>query len=175
MEEKKKSNVGLIVLVVILLLACVGMGAFIFVNKDKLITKNSASASTEKNSSNKKKKSQEKDDKIADKGSQKKHDVRGTNNLVCGAPLVSVEAGRHKAEQLIEHVGRGKEQACVGRSAHVGHKLFRQSRVDKMDGEFRTAHQTERNELARCRGQYHGKEPVLQAECHDGKHHNNHE
>ena len=64
MEEKKKSNVGLIVLVVILLLACVGMGAFIFVNKDKLITKNSAS--TEKSSSNKQKKSQEKDDKIAD-------------------------------------------------------------------------------------------------------------
>jgi len=34
MEEKKKSNAGLIVLVVILLLACVGMGAFIFINKD---------------------------------------------------------------------------------------------------------------------------------------------
>ena len=39
MEEKKKSNVGLIILVVILLLTCVGMGAFIFVNKDKLTTK----------------------------------------------------------------------------------------------------------------------------------------
>ena len=39
MEEKKKSNVGLIVLVVILLLACAGMGAFIFVNKDKLMSK----------------------------------------------------------------------------------------------------------------------------------------
>lgn len=39
MEEKKKSNVGLILLVVILLLACVGMGAFIFVNKEKLMSK----------------------------------------------------------------------------------------------------------------------------------------
>lgn len=39
MEEKKKSNVGLIVLVIVLLLACIGMGAFIFVNKDKLTSK----------------------------------------------------------------------------------------------------------------------------------------
>ena len=37
MEEKKKSNVGLIILVVILVLACVGMGAFIFINKDNLV------------------------------------------------------------------------------------------------------------------------------------------
>lgn len=43
MEEKKKSNVGLIILVVILLLACVGMGAFIFVNKDKLNAKENIS------------------------------------------------------------------------------------------------------------------------------------
>ena len=39
MEEKKKSNVGLIILVVILLLACAGMGSFIFINKDKLTAK----------------------------------------------------------------------------------------------------------------------------------------
>lgn len=64
MEEKKKSNVGLIVLVVVLLLACAGMGTFIFINKDKLITKNDASTA-EKNNSNKEKK-QEKDDKIAE-------------------------------------------------------------------------------------------------------------
>ena len=42
MEEKKKSNAGLIVLVVILLIACAGMGAFIFINKDKLIVKENA-------------------------------------------------------------------------------------------------------------------------------------
>ena len=42
MEEKKKSNVGLIVLVVILLLACVGMGSFIFINKDKIMSKENA-------------------------------------------------------------------------------------------------------------------------------------
>ena len=42
MEEKKKSNAGLIVLVGILLLTCAGMGAFIFINKDKLIAKENA-------------------------------------------------------------------------------------------------------------------------------------
>ncbi len=41
MEGKKKENIGLIILVVILLIACIGMGAFIFVNKDKLIVKTS--------------------------------------------------------------------------------------------------------------------------------------
>ena len=51
MEGKKKSNVGLIVLVVILLLACVGMGIFIFVNKDKLTAKENTTTE-EKNESN---------------------------------------------------------------------------------------------------------------------------
>ncbi len=45
MEEKKKSNVGLVVLIVILLIACVGMGAFIFVNKDKIMSKERATIS----------------------------------------------------------------------------------------------------------------------------------
>lgn len=39
MDEKKKGNAGLIICIVILLLICVGMGTFIFINKDKLITK----------------------------------------------------------------------------------------------------------------------------------------
>ena len=47
MEEKKKGNVGLIVLVVILLLACAGMGAFIFVNKDKLMSKENTTTTSE--------------------------------------------------------------------------------------------------------------------------------
>lgn len=42
MEEKKKVNVGLIILMVILLIACIGMGCFIFINKDKLIEKENA-------------------------------------------------------------------------------------------------------------------------------------
>ena len=37
MEENKKGNSGLIVIIVILLIMCVGMGCFIFINKDKLI------------------------------------------------------------------------------------------------------------------------------------------
>lgn len=52
MEEKKKSNVGLIILVVILLLSCVGMGAFIFINKDKLTAKDNTTT-TVKNESKK--------------------------------------------------------------------------------------------------------------------------
>ncbi|MBQ6497149.1 MAG: hypothetical protein IJI58_00335 [Bacilli bacterium] len=51
MEEKKKSSVGLIVLVVILLLACAGMGAFIFINKDKLTVKENTTT-VAKNESN---------------------------------------------------------------------------------------------------------------------------
>ncbi len=47
MEEKKKSNGGLIVLIIILLLICIGMGAFIFVNKDKLFVKATKDAKTE--------------------------------------------------------------------------------------------------------------------------------
>lgn len=39
MEEKKKSNVGLTILVVVLLIACAVMGTFIFINKDKLTAK----------------------------------------------------------------------------------------------------------------------------------------
>ena len=47
MEEKKKSNVGLIILVVILLLACAGMGAFVFINKDKLTAKENTTTKVE--------------------------------------------------------------------------------------------------------------------------------
>lgn len=40
METKKeKKNIGLIILVVILLVICIGMGTFIFINRDKLTTK----------------------------------------------------------------------------------------------------------------------------------------
>ena len=49
MEEKKKSNAGLIIFVVILLLACVGMGTFIFINKDKLLTKDNNSINDNQN------------------------------------------------------------------------------------------------------------------------------
>ena len=39
MKENKKGNKGLVAVVIILLLACIGMGAFIFINKDKLTAK----------------------------------------------------------------------------------------------------------------------------------------
>lgn len=47
MEEKKKGNSGLIILVALLLLLCVGMGAFIFVNKDKLTAKENTKTTVE--------------------------------------------------------------------------------------------------------------------------------
>lgn len=47
MEEKKKGNTGLIILIVLLLLLCVGMGAFIFVNKDKLTAKENTKTTVE--------------------------------------------------------------------------------------------------------------------------------
>lgn len=48
MEEKKKGNGGLIILIVILLLLCVGMGCFIFINKDKLFEKETEKTISEK-------------------------------------------------------------------------------------------------------------------------------
>ena len=62
MEEKKKSNVGLIVLVVILLLACVGMGAFIFVNKDKIMSKENTTTIENEKAETVKKTEEEKDE-----------------------------------------------------------------------------------------------------------------
>lgn len=41
MEEKKTKNIGLIIIVIILLLTCIGMGAFIFTNKDKITSQKS--------------------------------------------------------------------------------------------------------------------------------------
>ena len=52
MEEKKKGNGGLIVFVVILLLACVGMGAFIFINKDKIFSSDSTIVKNENKETN---------------------------------------------------------------------------------------------------------------------------
>jgi cytoskeletal protein RodZ len=56
MEEKKKGNKGLVALVIILLLACIGMGVFIFINKDKLTAKENATKTVEsdKNDTNEK-------------------------------------------------------------------------------------------------------------------------
>lgn len=53
MEENKKSKVVLIVFVIVLILLCVGMLTFIFVNKDKLISKeNNTTSETENKETN---------------------------------------------------------------------------------------------------------------------------
>ena len=68
MEEKKKSNVGLIVLVVILLLACIGMGCYIGYDKvlsdNKCITEKNSKAETDLNNEKEttKEESENKDD-----------------------------------------------------------------------------------------------------------------
>ena len=64
MEEKKKGNSGLIVLVIILLLVCIGMGAYIFINKDKLTAKEETTE-TEKNS-NKSENKQNSEQKVSE-------------------------------------------------------------------------------------------------------------
>ncbi len=49
MEEKKKSGKGgLVVVIVLLLLICCGMGAFIFMNKDKIFAKEATEVKEEK-------------------------------------------------------------------------------------------------------------------------------
>lgn len=80
MEEKKKSNAGLIVLVVILLIACAGMGAFIFVNKDKLTAKENTTTTVK----NEKKETNEKTEKCSDR----------LNNI--NQRLYSVDSEMHK-------------------------------------------------------------------------------
>ena len=52
MEEKKKSNSGLIILVVVLFVVCAIMGAFIFVNKDKLTTPSTTKEESSKKTTN---------------------------------------------------------------------------------------------------------------------------
>lgn len=69
MEEKKKGNGGLVALVIILLLACIGMGAFIFINKDKLIAKEDGKTTIENKN------------KDSNKGSQKDTNVE-TNAII---------------------------------------------------------------------------------------------
>ena len=53
MEEKKKSNAGLIIFICILLLACGSMGTFIFMNKDKLFVKENTDVTADNNKKDK--------------------------------------------------------------------------------------------------------------------------
>ena len=66
MEEKKKSNAGLIIFVVILLLACAGMGAFIFINKDKLTAKENTTTTVKSDKKDTKEKTETNTDMFKD-------------------------------------------------------------------------------------------------------------
>ena len=105
MEEKKKSNVGLIVLVVILLLACIGMGAFIFINKDKLISKESNS-STEQT----KNKDQKEEESVTFSDSELEKYVNYISPVTNGPPAAIYNTDSINAEDLspakkIEYIG----------------------------------------------------------------------
>lgn len=66
MEEKQKSNVGLIILVVVLLLVCAGMGTFIFINKDKLTAKENTTITVKNESKEVKEKTEKCSDRLND-------------------------------------------------------------------------------------------------------------
>lgn len=105
MEEKKKSNAGLIVLVVILLLACVGMGAFIFVNKDKLTAKENTTTTVK----NEKKETNEKTEKCSDR----------LNNI--NQRLYSVDSEMHKQryQLLMNDMEYGDGQDFLKKKAYI--------------------------------------------------------
>ena len=105
MEEKKKSNAGLIVLVVILLLAGAGMGAFIFVNKDKLTVKENTTTTVK----NEKKETNEKTEKCSDR----------LNNI--NQRLYSVDSEMHKQRYqiLINDMEYGDGQDFLKKKAYI--------------------------------------------------------
>ena len=49
MEVKEKKSTGLVCVVIILLIICLGMGTFIFINKDKLFAKESQTTTESSN------------------------------------------------------------------------------------------------------------------------------
>jgi len=105
MEEKKKSNVGLIILVVILLLACAGMGAFIFINKDKLTAKENTKTTV----NSEKKQTNEKTEKCSDR-------LNGMNKR-----LYSVDSEMHKQryQLLMDDIEYGDGQDFLKKKAYI--------------------------------------------------------
>ena len=105
MEEKKKSNAGLIVFVVILLLACVGMGAFIFVNKDKLTAKENTTTTVK----NEKEETNKKTEKCSDR----------LNNI--NQRLYSVDSEMHKQryQLLMNDMEYGDGQDFLKKKAYI--------------------------------------------------------
>ena len=104
MEEKKKSNAGLIIFVVILLLACVGMGTFIFINKDKLLTKDNNSI----NDNQKNNKTDEENVTFSD--SELEEYINYTNPVSYGPAqeiydVDSINAKELSAREKIEYIG----------------------------------------------------------------------
>ena len=105
MEEKQKSSVGLVVLVVILLLACVGMGAFIFVNKYKLISRESTQTTN---------KEEEKETETAEKTETTKENEKET------AEKTETTKANEKAIETRECTGVYSGTAAITQDARTG-------------------------------------------------------
>ena len=106
MEENKKSNIGLIILVVILLLVCVGMGTYMFINKDKLTTKETSSA----NEQTKNKDQKEVEESVTFSDSELEKYVNYINPVGYGAApeiynVDSINAKDLSAREKIEYIG----------------------------------------------------------------------
>ena len=60
------------------------------------------------------------------------------------------------------------EQTCVESHAHVGHELFGEPDVHKLDDERLNAHETIGDEVARVRCQHYGKQLIFQTKSGNG-------
>jgi len=99
MEEKKKGNTGLLILVVVLLLMCVGMGTFIFINKDKLTAKENTKTTVE----NEKKDINDKTTKCAEISYDLKTNEYGFRASMAG---ISVDVDKTRKSVSISYNGK---------------------------------------------------------------------
>ena len=102
------------------------------------------------------------------------HHVGGADEPEGVTAFAGVEAGRDEAEQLVDDVRGGYQQAGEHSGAHVDHELLGESGVDELDGKGRHAQQAVGYEAGVFRCQHYGKQQVLEQEGDDGGCHDDH-
>ena len=100
------------------------------------------------------------------------HHVGGADEPEGVTAFAGVEAGRDEAEQLVDDVRGGYQQAGEHGGAYVDHELLGESGVDELDGKGRDAQEAVGDEIAALRGQDDGKQLVFQ---HKGGHGSQHD
>ena len=103
-SPKKKGNGGLVVVIVILLLICGGLGAFVFVNKDKLFEKDAKTEEKEQ----KETKKEEKNVTFADSELEEYVNYIGSVSIGPDKSIYdtkSVDASKLSAREKIEYIG----------------------------------------------------------------------